>query len=109
MENDRSLAGRGFTYKPGNRKFGGGAGIWPACCPGRGTIWNSILSGSSIKSFTPDTADMSVAGTFFLTSIQERNSREAKKLGKRLQSERICATLKHNVTQGNIYLSGKIR
>ncbi|GEM_PF-871730 len=70
----------------------------------------SFLSGSSLRSFTPDTADMAVTGKLFLTSIQERNSREAKRLiGKRLQSEGICATLKHNVTQGNIYLSGKIR
>jgi hypothetical protein len=36
-ENRPKFRGKSFTYKPGNKKFGGGAGIW-----------------------TPDTADMSL-------------------------------------------------
>jgi len=39
-----------------------------------------FLFGNSAKSFTPDTADMSVTGTLFLASIQERNSRKAKRV-----------------------------
>lgn len=110
MKSDRSSEKGVSHIKQEAKTFGGGAGILPPVVL-EGTQYGIVfLSGSSIKSFTPDTADTSVAGTLFLTSIQERNSRKAKKLiGKRLPSGGMCATLEHNVTQSNIYLSGKIR
>jgi len=40
--------------------IGGGAGIWPACDPKGAQYERKFFSGSSARSFTPDTADMSL-------------------------------------------------
>jgi len=42
------------------KRFGGGGGIWPARDPKGAQYERNFLSGSSAKSFTPDTADMSL-------------------------------------------------
>jgi hypothetical protein len=47
------------------RVIGGGTGIWPACVPERDTIQTKFPFRKLCKSFTPDTANMSLSSDSF--------------------------------------------